>query len=63
MAKQSTTSQVGLEMANPASAEGMGVVFQSYIPLLPTLPLSGVSQPTVLWCDQNFFERGEFKVS
>lgn len=58
MGKASTTVTVGLEMANPAESEGMRRVLATYPDLLPVIPGSRAIQPTVLWCDQNFFERG-----
>jgi hypothetical protein len=59
MAQSSTTCMLGLEMANPASSQGMIKVLQSFQPLVPVVnEETGARQFTVVFCDQNFYERG-----
>lgn len=59
MALPSTTVMLGLEMANPASSHGMDQVLQTFPKYLPVLNReTGARQPTLVGCDQNFFERG-----
>ena len=60
MAKKSTDCMLGLEMANPASSHGMIKVLTSLQRVVPGIG-QDTQQTTVVWCDQNFYERGRFK--
>ena len=59
MAKQSETCMLGLTMGNPASSQGMIKTLQG---LQDNVPVIGKDKDTrqwvVVWCDQNFYERG-----
>ena len=59
MAERSITCMLGLEMADPATSQGMIHVLQKIQPLVPVINSeTGAGQPTVVFCDQNFYERG-----
>ena len=48
---------MGLEMANPATSQGMIQELQSLQSIVPVIG-EDKRQTVVTWCDQNFFERG-----
>lgn len=56
MGQKSETCMIGLEMANCASSHGMQQVLQTVIPVVN--PETKAGQLTVVWSDQNYYERG-----
>ena len=60
MSKKSEDCMLGLEMANPASSHGMIKVLTSLQRVVPVIGQDN-QQTTVVWCDQNFYERGRYQ--